>query len=136
MQLWRQHLSCGITLALRLPLVRFETLSGTLTVALQGELLWLDFPSRPGQPYAAPAALAEGLGKKPLEVYLARDILAVFAKQEDIAALEPDFARIAELEVLGVIATAPGVDADFVSRFFAHASVSPKTPSLDRRTAR
>jgi PhzF family phenazine biosynthesis protein len=115
-------------LSFKAPIVRFETLSGTLTVALQGEQLWLDFPSRPGKPYAAPAALAEGLGKTPLEVYLSRDILAVFANQEDITALAPDFARIADLEALGVIATAPGVDVDFVSRFFAPRVGVPEDP--------
>ncbi len=110
------------------PRVRFETLSGTLTVALQGDLLVMDFPSRPGQPIQLTAALSEGLGDPPLEVYLARDVLAVYEKQADVAALKPDFGRLSEIEALGVIATAPGENVDFVSRFFAPRVGVPEDP--------
>jgi PhzF family phenazine biosynthesis protein len=115
-------------LGFREPIVHFQTLSGLLSVELQGDLLVMDFPSRPPQPYDAPPALAEGLGIAPLEVSRARDILAVFETEAQVAALKPDFKRLAELDALGVIATAPSDQVDFVSRFFAPRVGVPEDP--------
>jgi predicted PhzF superfamily epimerase YddE/YHI9 len=100
--------------------VRFETRSGPLVVKRSGELLVMDFPARPGQPVATPPpALLQGLGRPPLEVLKARDFLCVYASEQEVRDLKPDFAALARVDSLGVIATAPGTDADFVSRFFA-----------------
>jgi predicted PhzF superfamily epimerase YddE/YHI9 len=49
------------------------------------------------------------------------DVLAVFDDESQVRALAPRFERLRELPVRGVIATAPGADVDFVSRFFAPA---------------
>jgi PhzF family phenazine biosynthesis protein len=110
------------------PVVYFETLSGQLSVEFQGELLVMDFPSRPPQPFEAPAALIEGLGEAPAEIYRARDVLAVFESEAQVAALRPDFDRLAKVDALGVIATAPGDQTDFVSRFFAPRVGVPEDP--------
>lgn len=99
--------------------IRFTTRSGPLTVAKKDDLLLMDFPARPAAPCPAPAELLHGLGETPLEVYKARDYLALFAREEEVAALAPDFALLSRLDCLGVIATAPGREVDFVSRFFA-----------------
>lgn len=61
----------------------------------------------------------KGLGKRPKEVYLARDYLAVFDSEEDILNLEIDLDELRKLDAFGVIATARGKEVDFVSRFFA-----------------
>jgi PhzF family phenazine biosynthesis protein len=45
----------------------FETRSGTLTVEGEGDMLWLDFPSRPPQSVQPPANLSAGLGAQPQE---------------------------------------------------------------------
>jgi PhzF family phenazine biosynthesis protein len=100
--------------------VVFDSRSGPLTVTRQGNnLLELDFPSRPPQPCATPAALANALGAVPDEVAQARDTVCIFPREEDVRALRPDFAALAQLDTYAVIATAPGRDCDFVSRFFA-----------------
>ena len=99
--------------------VRFESPSGALFVSEDQGLISLDFPSRPGEPCAVPPQLVKGLGAEPAELYLARDHLAVFESEDDILALEPDFLALRGMESLGVIATAPGKEVDFVSRFFA-----------------
>jgi len=52
-------------------------------------------------------------------VHRARDLLAVFDTQEEVEGLRPDFQAIALLDTFAVIASAPGKDRDFVSRFFA-----------------
>ena len=44
--------------------------------------------------------------------------LAVFDSARAVRALKPDFRKVAALEPFGVIATGPGEDCDFVSRYF------------------
>ena len=108
--------------------IEFKTPSGTLAVAREGELLSLDFPSRPAAPCDAPLELASALGAAPREVRQARDFLAIFDQEEAILQLRPDMARLAELDCLGVIVTAPGRRCDFVSRFFAPRAGIPEDP--------
>jgi len=98
--------------------VRFHSRSGPLTVFRSGDLLTLDFPSRPPKPCQTLEALTHGLGKKPVEILKARDYFALFADAEDIRSLQPDFGVLGTLDEK-VIVTAPGKDCDFVSRFFA-----------------
>jgi predicted PhzF superfamily epimerase YddE/YHI9 len=102
--------------------VRFHSRSGRLTVTRKGDVLELDFPSRPPVPCVVPDALFRGLGKKTVEVLKSRDYLAVFATEADVRSLQPDFDALRKLDTLGVIATATGNDSDFVSRFFAPAA--------------
>ncbi len=99
--------------------VRFHTRSGLLTVSRDKELLTLELPARPAIPCIASEVLISGLGAPPKEVLKTRDYLAVFASEADVRALKPDFASLKTLDCLGIIATAPGSDCDFVSRFFA-----------------
>ena len=97
--------------------VVFASQSGPLAVRRAGDLLELDFPSRPPEPVQPPASLIEALGAHPIEWAAARDFLAVFQSEGEVRALTPDFGVLKQFE--GVIATAPGDNADFVSRFFA-----------------
>jgi len=109
--------------------IRFHSRSGPLSVSREGEVLTLDFPSRPAAPCASPEALRRGLSATPVEVRKARDFLAVFGHEADVRALKPDFAALRALDCLGLIATAPGVDCDFVSRFFAPAAGVDEDPA-------
>jgi len=102
--------------------VRFHSRSGELTVTRKGDVLEMNFPSRPAVPCAVPETLARGLGKKPVEVLKSRDYLVVFATEADVHSLQPDFGALRKLDTLGIIVTAPGGDCDFVSRFFAPAA--------------
>jgi predicted PhzF superfamily epimerase YddE/YHI9 len=108
--------------------VVFDSASGPLPVRREGMCVVLDFPSRPGAPAPADAELVRGLGATPREVRRARDTLAVFEHEAEVRALRPDFAALAAVDSLGVIATAPGSDADFVSRFFAPRAGVPEDP--------
>ncbi len=102
--------------------IRFHSRSGLLTVSRDAGLLTLDFPSRPAACCVAPEALLRGLGANPQEGLKARDYLAVFNSEAEVRALKPDFGVLQSLDSLGIIATAPGDDCDFVSRFFAPAA--------------
>jgi predicted PhzF superfamily epimerase YddE/YHI9 len=103
--------------------------AGELAVARDGELLALDFPSRPPDRCAVPSGLVAALGREPAEVLAARDYLAVYDDAGEVAALSPDFGAVARLDRFAVIATAPGIgDIDFVSRFFAPAQGVDEDP--------
>jgi len=109
--------------------IRFETVtSGELSVRRDGALIQLDFPARVPQPIAGSQALTAALGAEPSAVFQARDLLAVFDHQDQVAALQPDFERIASLETFAVIVSAPGDEVDFVSRFFAPKAGVPEDP--------
>ncbi|HXK10160.1 MAG TPA: PhzF family phenazine biosynthesis protein [Vicinamibacteria bacterium] len=109
--------------------VRFRSKSGPLRVSASGSRLALDFPSRPPAPADdSLPALAEALGSRPQAALASRDALAVFASEDEVRSLRPDMAKVAALDCLGLIATAPGRDSDFVSRFFAPAVGIPEDP--------
>ncbi len=109
--------------------VKFQTRSGVLTVTREDDLLSLDFPSRPAADCSAPADLIEGLGCTPSATAKARDYMAVFDSEQAIRELQPDMTALMRLDCLGVIATAPGEQCDFVSRFFAPRAGVPEDPA-------
>ncbi len=108
--------------------IRFHSKSGVLGVTRAGEVLELDFPSRPARPCTAPDALIRGLGRTPAQVLKSRDYFAVFESEADVRSLQPDFSVLASVDALGIIVTAPGGDSDFVSRFFAPSAGVPEDP--------
>jgi PhzF family phenazine biosynthesis protein len=108
--------------------VVFRTKSGELAVERDGDLYALDFPSRPPQPCAVHPGLAEALGASPKIVLAARDYLCVFESEEQVMALAPNMAKLAEVDRFAVIVTAPGRDCDFMSRFFAPSKGVPEDP--------
>jgi PhzF family phenazine biosynthesis protein len=100
--------------------IRFDSRSGVLHVRRDNDLLILDFPADEYELVTAPPEMIRGLGQEPLEAYLGKsDYMLVYARQKDIETIAPDFGLIARLPVRGVIVTAAGNEADFVSRFFA-----------------
>jgi PhzF family phenazine biosynthesis protein len=97
----------------------FETRSGRLGVTRKDDIFVLDFPTRQIKPASEPA-VGEALGRKPAELIGSYSWLAVYDSWDDVAALKPDFVKMEQLDLFGVIATAPGRDGiDYVSRFFA-----------------
>ena len=79
----------------------------------------MDFPAVQSTKTEITDQISVALGKVPINVYKARDLMVVFESEKDILDLEPDFVEMAKINCLGVIATAPGKKVDFVSRFFA-----------------
>jgi len=110
------------------PEIRFQSRSGPLTVTRAGDIFTLDFPVRRPERMADDPRVAAALGAVPTETWCNKNTIAVFAAQAEVAALAPDMAALATLESGGVIATAPGEDCDFVSRYFAPKAGIPEDP--------
>jgi PhzF family phenazine biosynthesis protein len=112
--------------------VEFATKSGILGVDREanGDAVRyaLDFPARPPVACEVHPDLAAALGAAPESVVAARDYLCVYSSEAEVRALRPDMAKLATVDRFGVIATAPGSDCDFVSRFFAPAKGVPEDP--------
>jgi PhzF family phenazine biosynthesis protein len=110
--------------------INFETVkAGNLIIQKDGDKYVMDFPSRPPIPIELPNGLAEALGEKqPLAAYRSRDYFLVYETENDILDISPDFFALSKLDTVGVIVTAPGKKADFVSRFFAPSAGIPEDP--------
>lgn len=109
--------------------IRFETLSGTLTVVRRGELYEMDFPAYQLKRLEVTDQIAEALGVRPKEVWRARDLLCVFDRAEDIVEMKPDMEKLRELKGALMQVTAPGSgEFDCVSRSFAPKMGVPEDP--------
>ena len=110
---------------------RFQTLSGLLTAERNGDEIVLNFPATPEEPAEAPPGLAEGLGIVPLYVGKNKfDYLVEVESEAVVRNLQPDFGKLGEIAVRGVMVTSASEspEIDFVSRFFAPGSGIPEDP--------
>lgn len=102
------------------PSVQFETKSGSLTVVRERDgFLGMDFPALAPKPVEAPPPLIAALGTAPEAVLAGMDYVVVYKDAQAVSRLAPDFDGLRRLDRRGVIVTAPGLEADYVLRFFA-----------------
>src|SRR5690349_10819966 len=106
----------------------FSSRSGNFTVMRDGDLLTMDFPSRPGKPIEITDAIVSALGVRPTELYQARDLLAIYESESQIRDFRPDFGRIASMDTFAITISAPGDTVDYVYRFFAPRQGIPEDP--------
>ena len=113
----------------------FDTASGPLLVTRAEQGYTLDLPADPPVPVAAPEGLVEALGAEPEAVLAGQYLMAVFASDAAVRALDPDMRALKSVRLKRgrgaaedcviatapgeVVATASGGGYDFVSRFFA-----------------
>ena len=101
----------------------FNSKSGELRVRKENGLLILNFPSDKAKKTNLLPTVGIGIGILPAETYKGKtDYMLVYDSQEQIENISPDFKKLSEEEVRGIIVTSPGKDCDFVSRFFAPAA--------------
>jgi predicted PhzF superfamily epimerase YddE/YHI9 len=95
---------------------------GDLTVKRGGDILYLNFPSRPPEKIdSVPPIVIEGLGGiVPTETYVSRDFMLVFDNSDIIRNIKPDFKKLnaGGKWVLITAPAAPSDKCDFVSRMF------------------
>src|ERR1043165_8618616 len=101
--------------------VRFNSRSGILSVKKDGDLLTLNFPTDTLEPIEISNELISAIGKKPVESFKGKDdYMLIYETEADIKNITPDFRAMAAVsDCRGVIVSAKGNEADFVSRFFA-----------------
>ncbi len=112
------------------PTIRFHTRwEGVLTVTRQDGQLEMDFPVTQLEAVAAPDGLAEALGVDCSNVFAAdADYMIILPEEAAIRQVAPDMALLSRIDCRGIIVTAEGQDADFVSRFFAPRYGIPEDP--------
>jgi PhzF family phenazine biosynthesis protein len=102
------------------PEIKFTSKSGILNVTKKEDLIIMDFPSwKPERLDIYPIDLPDILGDEEIVgVYQHRDILVELVNEEAVKNCDPDFSLMKK-SIDKMIITAPGKNADFVSRFFA-----------------
>ena len=102
--------------------VKFNTLSGVLTVTRKGDLYEMEFPTYELKEIPVTDAMEAAFGARPVRALLGLDLICVFDSEELVRSMEPDQAKLLEIEGRLQNATAraslPGTDADCVSRSF------------------
>lgn len=108
--------------------IAFDTASGRLTAARDGDRIAIELPAIPVAPCELPSGLADALGTTPRECHTSSlgagengNYLALVDDEATVRGLAPDFRALAAIPA-GVIVTAPAAEggrADFVSRYFA-----------------
>ncbi|MBT8321873.1 MAG: PhzF family phenazine biosynthesis protein, partial [Eudoraea sp.] len=92
-------------------------------------LLTLDFPADIAVKTSPVPLLNEAMGKTPEHCLKGRtDYLLIYPNERDIRRLNPNLFLLNQVDARGIIASAPGEEVDFVSRFFAPQSGVSEDP--------
>ena len=104
--------------------------SGGLGVQKVGDRLVLDFPSYPVSEIEHIAELSVAVGKVPAGMWETQGnmVMLLLENESEVRETEPDMSALASVPYDEVIITAPGDDADFVSRMFAPRIGIPEDP--------
>jgi PhzF family phenazine biosynthesis protein len=98
----------------------FKSKSGLLNVRRSENGYTLNFPAEQVESFHPEVDLSAILGVQVHECFKGKwKLLVHIDKEEDLEALDPDFYQMAKMKEPGIIVTAKGSTADFVSRFFA-----------------
>ena len=108
--------------------VSFQSRGGPLSVSRRGDIYTLDFPASMPERLVPNAQLEDALGCPIVELWGARDYLAVLASEQAVRDVKPSMEKLMALDRFAVIVTAPAKDYDCVSRFFAPAAGVDEDP--------
>lgn len=100
-------------------LISFESKSGILNVAKDNELLIMDFPTQAPTACELPIEIKQAFDIEPVECLKAEDYILVFNNENEIVNAKPKLEKLKNIDLRGVVITAPSKNYDFVSRFFA-----------------
>ena len=99
--------------------IEISSNSGTLKAFIEEDLIFLDFPADIPKPADMNQQIIDGLGKQHIELYIGRDdFLAIFNDEKEIINMNLNFTELKKLSSRGIIISAQGNKADFVSRCF------------------
>lgn len=109
--------------------VKFSSARGPLYVTQNSDsYLQLDFPATPPKPTEIPKILIDAINLPIQEMHASIDYLVILKNEEQVQNLKPDFQKLSQLDLRGVIVSAPGNSCDFVSRFFLPKYLLPEDP--------
>ena len=97
----------------------YHTMSGDLFVSRKDDYIMMDFPAYQCNEVPVTEQMVAVMGAAPEKAFLDRDLLLVYDDERVIRGLQPDFEAMSLLDGSGVGVTAPGIEYDCVSRFFA-----------------
>ena len=95
-----------------------------LTASRNGDFVELNFPATPAVELEPSNGLLDALGVQPTFVGKSKfDKRLVVDREDVVRALKPDFAKLSQIDMRGVIVTSQSADPqfDFTSRYFAPA---------------
>ena len=98
--------------------VRFNTMSGMLTVRKQDNRYEMDLPTYELTEIPVTDAMERAFGIRPIQALLGLDLVCVFETEEQVRSMVPDQALLSQLEGRIQNATARGTETDCVSRSF------------------
>ncbi len=108
--------------------IEFDSKSGILTVTKDNEWLVMNFPAQPPVLCDIPKEIGKAFDIAPIECLRSEDFIVVFEREIDIESAKPDFERLKNLDLRGVIITAKSSSYDFITRFFAPKYGVPEDP--------
>ncbi len=108
--------------------VRFNTMSGLLTVRKKSSLYEMDFPTYALKEIPVTYAMERAFGVRPVKAVLGLDLVCVFETEEQVRSMVPDQVLLTQLEGRIQNATAQGSQTDCVSRSFCPKLSIPEDP--------
>ena len=98
--------------------VKFNTLSGELTIRRNGSLYEMNFPTYELHEIPVTDAMEKAFGTRPVKAILGLDLICVFETEEIVRNMQPDQTLLLGIEGRIQNVTALGTDNDCVSRSF------------------
>lgn len=100
--------------------ILFDTKSGPLYVHVENDRYVMDLPQRNPAKAELPKFIKESLSKQPKAVLKSRDYILVYESEQEVRDIKIDKSVFdkGNIDPGGVVVTAKGDHADFVSRFF------------------
>lgn len=108
--------------------VRYTSISGDLSVRRIGDLFELNFPTYPLSEIPVTDAMERAFCARPEKAFLGLDLNCVFANEDVVRNLAPDYALLKKLPGRIWNATAQGREYDCVSRSFTPETTVPEDP--------
>lgn len=98
--------------------VKFDTLSGELTILRKGKRYEMDFPTYDLKEVPVSATMEKAFGVRPVKAVLGLDLICIFDSEDTVRNMNPDQQLLTCLEGRLQHVTARGAEADCVSRSF------------------
>lgn len=98
--------------------VKFNTLSGELTIRRNGNLYEMNFPTYELHEIPVTDAMEKAFGVRPIKAVLGLDLVCVFESEEVVRTMNPNQELLLGIERRIQNVTASGIETDCVSRSF------------------